>query len=79
MHLKAQQCSKTFIPLHPRRTNAFRSDRMSETSGFPPIRRQTLGISGDNAVAGREPGGFDIGHQFFEEVSLVGILIEGEN
>jgi len=41
---------------------------MPEAIGLSPLCGQAARIPGHNAAAGREPGGFDPGDQFAEEV-----------
>lgn len=66
--VQAEQCRQTSLPIHSWRTNAFRSDRMPETTRLPALCRQEIRILGDYATAGREPGGTDSGYKFVEEV-----------
>jgi hypothetical protein len=42
---------------------------MPKVTRLASLRRQALGILGDNAAVGREPGSADIGNQLAEEVS----------
>ena len=41
---------------------------MPQVTCFPPIRRQETGLSGDDVIVGREPGGPDTCYEFFEQV-----------
>lgn len=43
---------------------------MPQTTSVTSFRRQTARLSGNHATSRREPGGPDIGHEFFKKVSL---------
>lgn len=43
---------------------------MPETAGVCSLRRQAFGLLGDYVAAGREPGGFNTGHELVAKVRL---------
>ena len=67
-HLQAEQRLQAPLPLHPRRTDTFRPDRMSEAAGIPALCGQAPGLPGYHAAAGREPGGPDAGDKLAAKV-----------
>ncbi len=65
---QAEQCRQAALPLHPRRADAFRPDRVSEAPCLTPLCRQAVRTPGDQLAARRESRGLDPGHQLSQKV-----------
>ena len=46
---------------------------MPQTVGIAAVCGQALGVPGNDASVGREPGGLDVGNEFAQEVSEPGL------
>ena len=65
---QAQQCRKAPLPIHTRRANPLRSDRMSQAASFTSLCRQASGLSRHYAAARRESGSPHARHKLFVQV-----------
>jgi len=68
MCCQEKQRRQIVIPLHARRTDALRPDRMSQAIGIAALCGQEAGVSRYNATAGREPRGPHFSYELPEEV-----------
>lgn len=73
--LQEKQRRKAPVSIHTGGAYTFRTDRMSEAAGIPALCRQATGLPGHHAVAGREPGGFDPGHELATKVRCDGLQL----